>query len=51
MFPWKNSSIEDKVNRLSSIDYEVQNAALCDHIVNFDTYDEAVEQLREILKK
>lgn len=47
----KNSSIEDKVNRLSSIDYEEQNAALCDHIVNFDTYDEAVAQLQEILKK
>ena len=45
----KNSSIEDKVNRLASIDYEEQNAALCDHIINFEDYDEAVAQLTEIL--
>ena len=45
----KNSSIEDKVNRLASIDYEVQNAALCDHIINFEDYDDAVAQLTEIL--
>ena len=32
----KNSSIEDKVNRLASIDYDVQNAALCDYIIDFD---------------
>lgn len=47
----KNSSIEDKVNRLASIDYEEQNAALCDHIVSFDNYDDAVSQLTEVLKK
>ena len=46
----KNSSIEDKVNRLSSIDYEEQNASLCDHIVEFDDYDDAVAQLHDILK-
>ena len=46
----KNSSIEDKVNRLMAIEYEQQNANLCDYIVSFDTYDEAVRQLREILK-
>ncbi len=45
----KNSSIEDKVNRLSAIDYEEQNAALCDYVVSFDNYDDAVEQLRGIL--
>jgi guanylate kinase len=45
----KNSSIEDKVNRLSAIDYEEQNAALCDYVVDFDNYDDAVEQLRDIL--
>lgn len=45
----KNSSIEDKVNRLTAIEYEQQNAALCDYIVEFETYDEAVEQLRAIL--
>ena len=47
----KNSSIEDKVNRLSAIDYEEQNAALCDYVVSFDNYDDAVEQLRDILQK
>ena len=47
----KNSSIEDKVNRLASIDYEVQNAALCDYIINFDEYDDAVTQLVGILGK
>ena len=45
----KNSSIEDKVNRLTAIEYEQQNAALCDYIVEFETYDEALEQLRIIL--
>ena len=45
----KNSSIEDKVNRLSAIDYEEQNAALCDYVVSFDNYDDAVKQLCAIL--
>lgn len=47
----KNSSIEDKVNRLASIDYDVQNAALCDYIIDFDDYDDAVMQLSRILGK
>ena len=46
----KNSSIEDKVNRLSAIEYEEKNAALCDYVISFDTYDEAIAQLQEILK-
>jgi guanylate kinase len=46
----KNSSIEDKVNRVSAIDYEEQNAALCDYVVSFDNYDDAVEQLHAILR-
>ncbi len=46
----KNSSIEDKVNRLSAIEYEEKNAALCDYVIDFHSYDEAMEQLREILK-
>ena len=45
----KNSTIEAKVNRLASIDYEVQNASLCDHIINFEDYDDAVAQLKETL--
>ncbi len=45
----KNSSVEDKVNRLASIDYELQSAALCDYIINFDDYDDALEQLNKII--
>jgi len=46
----KDSSIEDKINRLCAIDYEEQNASLCDHIISFDDYDDALEQLAEALK-
>ena len=46
----KNSSVEDKVNRLVAIEYEDKNAALCDYVISFDSYDEAVGQLHEILK-
>jgi len=46
----KNSSVEDKVNRLISIESEKQNAEICDYVVQFDTYDQAVEQLRSILQ-
>lgn len=45
----KNSSIEDKVNRLSAIDYEEQNAALCDQIIHFQDYDDAVAELTALL--
>ena len=46
----KNSSIEDKVNRLMAIEYEQQNAELCDYVLDFDNYDDAVQQLCRILK-
>ena len=46
----KNSSIEDKVNRLTAIEYEEKNAALCDYVIEFETYDEAIRQLHRILK-
>ena len=45
----KNSSIEDKVNRLTAIEYEQQNAELCDYVVDFHSYDDAVEQICGIL--
>lgn len=45
----KNSSVEDKVNRLIAIEAEKQNAEICDYVVKFDTYDEAVEQICRIL--
>ncbi len=46
----KNSSIEDKVNRLSAIDYEEKNAGICDYVVDFDNYDDAVRQICDILQ-
>ena len=45
----KNSSIEDKVDRLIAIEFEKKNAEICDYVVAFDTYEEAIEQLRKIL--
>lgn len=45
----KNSSVEDKVNRLLSLEYVDKNAALCDYVVSFDNYDDAMAQLRDIL--
>lgn len=47
----KNSSIEDKVNRLTAIEFEQQNAELCDYVVSFDTYDEAADRICRILGK
>ena len=46
----KNATIENKVNRLLAIDHEQNNAELCDYIVEFDNYDEAVEQIQKILQ-
>ncbi len=46
----KNSSVEDKVNRILAIDSEKQNAGICDYVVQFDTYDDAVEQICSILQ-
>ena len=46
----KNSSIEDKVNRLMGIESEKHNAEICDFVVEFENDDEAVNQICEILK-
>lgn len=46
----KNSSVEDKVNRLAALEYIDKNAALCDYVISFDDYDVALGQLRNILK-
>lgn len=46
----KNSSIEDKVNRLISIEDEKNNEDICDYVISFDTYEDAVEQLIELLE-
>ena len=45
----KNSSIEDKVNRLIAIESENKNAEICDYVVQFDTYDDAAAQILQIL--
>ena len=45
----KNTSIEDKVNRLTAIEYEQKNAELCDYVLEFDNYDDAVRRLCQIL--
>ena len=45
----KNSSIEDKVNRLIAIESERQNAEICDYVVEFSSYDEAAEKILQIL--
>ena len=44
----KNSSIEDKVNRLMALEYVDKNAALCDYVISFETYEQAHAQLRDI---
>ena len=46
----KNSSVEDKVNRLTALEYVDKNAALCDYVISFDNYDEAFAQLLSIVK-
>lgn len=45
----KNSDIHDKANRITALDFCKQNKSLCDYVIDFDTYDEAYEQLCEIL--
>lgn len=45
----KNSSIEDKINRIIAIQSEDQTAEICDYIVEFDQYNEAIKQICEIL--
>ena len=46
----KNSSIEDKVNRIIAIEAQDQTAAICDYVIEFDDYETAISQLCEILK-
>ena len=46
----KNSSVEDKVNRLTALEYVEKNAALCDYVISFEDYDEALAQLLKLLK-
>ncbi len=45
----KNSSIEDKVNRIINIDAEQLNSQICDYVIRFDTYDQAADRILRIL--
>ena len=45
----KKSSIDDKVNRLISIEDEKNNEDICDYVISYDTYDDAASQLIELL--
>ncbi len=46
----KNSSVDDKVNRLIAIEAERKNAEICDYVVNFTDYDDAANQICQILE-
>ncbi len=46
----KNSSVEDRVNRLLAIESEKQNAEICDYVVRFEDYGDAANQILDILK-
>lgn len=45
----KNTTDENKINRLCAIEYEEQNAELCDYVIHFESYDDAHAQLCRIL--
>ena len=45
----KNSSYDDKINRILAIEPELKNAEICDYVIEFNNYADAEEQLRKIL--
>ncbi len=45
----KNSTDEDKVNRILSIDHEKQNEEICDYVVPNTGYDETAEEIIRLL--
>ena len=45
----KNSSIQEKVKRIVAIDFEEQNGAICDYVVEFNSYDQAVADICRLL--
>ena len=45
----KNSTIEDKVNRIISIDDERNNEDICDHVISNVGYDETAESIIKLL--
>lgn len=45
----KNSTIEDKTNRILAIDGEKSNIPLCDYVVYNEDYDQAAREILDIL--
>jgi guanylate kinase len=45
----KNSSMEDKIDRILAVEPELKNADICDYVIEFERYDDAVQQLKNIL--
>ena len=45
----KNSTNEDKINRLISISDEKNNADICDYTISYNTYDEACDEIIKLL--
>ena len=45
----KETSTEDKVNRLLAIEADTRNAQICDYTVKFDNAEQAVSQIRQRL--
>ena len=46
----KNSSVEDKVNRLLSIEAEIKNAQVCDYVVEMTDCEDTARRICESLK-
>ena len=47
----KNSSTHDKINRLMAIEYEQQNADICDYIISGDDPAQAAKEITSNLLK
>ena len=45
----KNSTNEDKINRLISISDEKNNEDICDYTISYNTYDEACDEIIKLL--
>ena len=46
----KNSTNEDKINRLISIADEKNNEDICDYTISYNTYEEAADEIIKLLK-
>jgi hypothetical protein len=41
--------MEDKIDRIIAVEPESKNADICDYVIEFNRYDDAVRQLKNIL--